>query len=112
MKTQITIKAIRNSYDNIFRAGYCDLYYIFFGVSPQYYNCGVYGWNCDIYVDYGRDIAITTGYRNMAGKTIPHELIEKYTKKAKAVVGKYDWKLRDKRLQAIREKFLDELENL
>ena len=84
-KEHITIKRIRESWDKKFYCGYCDLYYIMKGKEPTYYNSGVYGWNCDIYTDYKRDIAITTGYRNMTGKRIPSELIEKYTKIAKNI---------------------------
>ena len=85
MKTQTTMKYIRNNWSKVFRAGYCDLQYIMRYEEPQYYNCGVYGWNCDIYCDFARDIAITTGYRNMTGKRIPSELIQKYSNIAKEI---------------------------
>lgn len=115
MKTKITIKFIKNNYNKVFYCGYSDLYYIFRYEEPQYYNAGVYGWNCDIYCDYKRDIAITTGYRNMTGKRIPDELIEKYTQKAKTilentfVISYDDIK---KALDENREAFLMELDNI
>lgn len=86
MKNQTTMKAICNNWRKIYKCGYCDLHYIFNYEEATYYNCGVYGWNCDIYTDYERDIAITTGYRNMRGKAIPQELIDKYTKIAKELL--------------------------
>lgn len=77
MKTATTIKAIKDRYNGkIYSCGYCDLQQIFKGVEPDFYNAGIYGWNCDIYVIGG--IAITTGYRNTCGKKIPYEMIRKY----------------------------------
>ena len=77
MKTATTIKAIKDRYNgNIYSCGYCNLQRIFNGVEPDFYNAGVYGWNCDIYII--GNIAITTGYRNTYGKKIPYEMIRKY----------------------------------
>ena len=77
MKTFTTIKAIKDRYNgNIYSCGYCDLQMIFKGIEPEFYNSGVYGWNCDVYII--GNIAITTGYRNTYGKKIPHEIISKY----------------------------------
>ena len=84
MKKHTTMKYF-NNFEKVFRAGYCDLQDIYKYSEPQFYNSGVYGWNCDIYVDYARDIAITTGYRNMKGQLIPNELIKKYSEIAKDI---------------------------
>lgn len=67
-----------NYYSHVFRCGYCDLDNILQDYPAQFYNCGVYGWNCDIYVDPTHDLIITTGYRNMRGDRIPSELLSKY----------------------------------
>lgn len=114
MKLQTTMKSIRNYWNKKFYAGYCDLQYIFYHEEPTYYNAGVYGWNCDIYCDYKRDIAISTGYRNMTGKRIPDELIDKYTKKAKAILEnqwKKPYEELKAELEANKEAFLEELNN-
>lgn len=87
MKQHTTIKAIRNNWTKVFRCGYCDLQYIMKYEDAQYYNSGVYGWNCDIYCDFSRDIAITTGYRNMTGRAIPSEILTKYSEAAKAILS-------------------------
>lgn len=87
MKTHTSIKAIKNGYHKVFQTGYCELQYIFKYTEPQFYNAGVYGWNCNVYVDYSRDIAITTGYRNMTGRLIPLEIIEKYSNIAKEITS-------------------------
>ena len=112
MKTKTTMKYITNLYNNVYSCGYCDLQDIMRHVEPRYYNCGVYGWNCDIYVDFSRDIAITTGYRNMRGRTIPHELIKKYSDIAKAIYKDCWTKPFDKlnaELEENRENFFNEL---
>jgi hypothetical protein len=77
---------IRNNFKKVYRVGYCELEYIYRYEEPQYYNSGVYGWNCDIYIDYSRDIAITTGYRNMAGKVIPSDILKKYSDIAEDII--------------------------
>ena len=109
------MKNIRQAWKKVFYCGYCDLQYIMRGEEPTYYNCGVYGWNCDIYCHFGKDIAITTGYRNMTGRRIPDELIEKYTDNAKAIlegqwVRPYEEYMAE--LAENREKFFEELNNI
>lgn len=115
MKIQTTIKNIKNLWNKKFYCGYCDLQYIMRGEEPTYYNAGVYGWNCDIYCDYKRDIAITTGYRNMTGKRIPDELIEKYTNKAKKILENQWVKPYEEYMQELaknREEFFEELNKI
>lgn len=75
-KTHISMTKIPARH--VFRCGYCDLQHILEHDSYQFYNAGVYGWNCDIFVDFARDVAITTGYRNTRGQRIPEELVRKY----------------------------------
>lgn len=115
MKTHTTIKSIRNNWDKKFQAFYCDLQFIYRGVEPNYYNAGIYGWNCDIYCDFKRDIAISTGYRNMTGRIIPDEIIEKYSNIAKEI-AKNTWSKpyeeTRKALDENIENFLNELDNM
>ena len=114
MKTKIAIRGIRQMYDNVYQCGYCDLQYIMRGVEPTFYNCGVYGWNCDIYTNAKRDIAITTGYRNMTGKQIPAELIKKYSNRAEEMIRDSigtPWEEIQNALEQNRENFFDELMN-
>lgn len=114
-KVKTDMKRIRNGYAKVFRCGYCDLQYIYRYSEPQFYNCGVYGWNCDIYIDYKRDIAITTGYRNMAGERIPDEIIRKYSAIAKNICENQfskPFKEIETALEENRENFLNELDML
>lgn len=111
-KIKTTNKYIKNVWNNVYRCGYCDLQYIMRGEEPVYYNCGVYGWNWDCYCDYKRDIAITTGYRNMTGRVIPNELIDIYSKIAKEILEGYwnkPYEEVQKALAENREKFFAEL---
>ena len=114
-KIKTTNKHIKAIWNNVYRCGYCDLQYIMRGEEPVYYNCGVYGWNYDVYCDYKRDVAITTGYRNMTGRVIPNELIKRYSDIAKEILEDY-WKKPYEEIQKAladnREKFFDELVNI
>lgn len=114
-KQHTTMKHIRQVWGTVWQCGYCDLQYIMRGTEPQYYNSGVYGWNCDIYCDYKRDVAITTGYRNMRGRMIPDSLIKKYSDIAEEIC-KDTWnksysEIREA-LDQNRENFFDELANI
>lgn len=114
-KQHATIKSIRSNWKKVFKCGYCELQNIFYHTQPQYYNAGVYGWNCDIYCDYTRDIAITTGYRNMAGKRIPYELIKKYDGIAKAIIARpytETWEEKRGALEKNAENFWSELDKI
>ena len=115
MKIKTTMKAINNNYSKVFRTGYCDLQYIMKYQEANFYNSGVYGWNCDIYIDYKNDIAISTGYRNMTGDRIPEELIKKYSLIAKKILENTFKKPYDEIKTALdenRENFFNELNNL
>lgn len=111
MKTNITIKAIKERF-KVYRCGYCDLQDIMRWHDADFYNSGVYGWNCDIYVDFASGIAITTGYRNMTGKLIPSELIKEYTDKAKEIEKLRDWKEQERLYTENREAFFEAVSNL
>lgn len=111
MKIKITMKEIRNRFKT-YRCGYCDLQYIMRWHDAEFYNCGVYGWNCDIYVDWKHGIAITTGYRNMAGDRIPSEILEEYTNKAKEIESIRDWKEQERLYTENREAFFEAVSNL
>ena len=115
MKIKTSMKNIRQAWKKVFYCGYCDLQYIMRGAEPTYYNCGVYGWNCDIYCHFGKDIAITTGYRNMTGRRIPDELIKKYTDNAKNILEGQWAKPYEEYMAELaenREKFFEELNNI
>lgn len=88
-KARVTRKWVN---DNFYccSAGYCDLQYLLHYVSADYYTCGVYGWNFDVYT-FG-DYAITTGYRGMIDNVEKdyHSLIHEYDSKARELI-KSQW---------------------
>lgn len=114
-KIKTTNKYIKTVWGNVYRCGYCDLQYIMRYEEPVYYNCGVYGWNYDVYCDYKRNVAITTGYRNMTGRVIPHEIIDRYSKIAKNIMADAvatPYEEIKAALDKNRENFFDELVNV
>lgn len=111
IRTSMTEITKRRGWKNVYQCGYCELQEVFTAYPATYYNSGVYGWNCDIYTDYKTDTIITTGYRNMRGKKIDRDLIEKYEKKARKILNK-EYKSVYRKLDAIhknREQFFAEL---
>ena len=108
MKTHTSMKNIPAR--KVWRAGYCDLSYILDRYGAQFYNAGVYGWNCDIYVDFSTDAAITTGYRNMRGERIPADLLERYDKEGRELSEKM-WELENyrERKEDLARRFWNEL---
>lgn len=115
MKNKTTMKHITNNYKRVWRCGYCDLQYIMDRDDPTFYNAGIYGWNCDIYIDLKTDTAITTGYRNMRGERIPDEIITKYSDAAKKIKASYSaatYKEMQAALKANKRAFYDELATL
>lgn len=83
-KIQVSVKELKNSFCRVYYTGYCDLQNIMYH-NPDFYTCGVYGWNMDCYYNKDYDILICTGYRGMFGKKIPSDLIERYNKKVAKV---------------------------
>ena len=111
-KYKISMTKVSRNWRYVFYAGYCDLQDIMRGVYPNAYNAGNYGWNCDIYFDYSRDIAINTGYRNLRGKRIPSELIKEFSDIAKEICKhpfSTPWEETEKALNENRENFFDAL---
>lgn len=92
-KIKTTRKQIQNSFARVFQCGYCELAEIT-TKSPLLYNSGIYGWNYDVYV-FG-NIAVTTGYRGMFGKNIPHELLQELHAEKKKAANELMWTDSDK----------------
>ena len=82
MKVKTTAKAIRSAYPTIIKISYCNLQGLLCIDRPEYYTCGVYGWNADIY-DMGNGIAICTGYRPFGNVKPDRETVSRYEKRAR-----------------------------
>lgn len=82
MKYKTTVKELKNGYNFVIEAGYCDLQSLLEYKDPIAYTCGLYGWNFDVYDIYG--IAIVTGYRGMFSKNTKYDYdtIKSYEEKS------------------------------
>lgn len=114
-KIKLTRQQTAATNEPILKIGYCDLSALLTGISAWGYNCGVYGWNYDVYditsTKTGEGVRITTGYRNMIGERLDYKIIRKYEDKAKAITG--DWNIsyesKQKKLTTLRNRFIDEV---
>ena len=86
MKFRITKKEVIENYGNVRCIGYCAAQTLLKNHKPIAYNCGVYGWNFDMYDVYG--VAICTGYRNLPNAQILVNY-EEYEKTAKKIERDY-----------------------
>ena len=91
MKYKVTRKEICQNYYKVYAVGYCGLQPLAQLWEPVAYNCGVYGWNFDVYQFGG--IAVCTGYRSMPGKELP-EAARRILRNAE----KYERENREKRI--------------
>ena len=87
-KIKVSTEALKEHYNNIIVAGYCDLQDLLSYEEPTYYNCGLYGWNFDGYI-VDNDTIIITGYRNLNGNYRNYELTRKYNEFAKQIKQNY-----------------------
>ena len=104
LKMKITNKTIKNSYREVYAAGYCELWYLLKCIEPRYYTSGVYGWNADIY-EYDYNSIISTGYRS-TGKRIDVNLCREYNKKAREIWDNFNLKYEEQKEQC--QKLLDD----
>lgn len=87
MKYKTTAKAIRENGGKIVAIGYCGAQYLLHYEREIAYTSGVYGWNFDVYDVDG--VTVCTGYRNMPGKHIDYEVLERYETAAEKIVCNY-----------------------
>lgn len=99
MKFKTTRKDILNNYSHIIRIPYCDAQFLLEYHDPIAYNCGVYGWNFDVYAVEG--VAICTGYRSLVGETFKN--LKKYEEKARKIYNNWDltYQQKQKRLNRL-----------
>lgn len=108
MKTQVTAKSIRESYNGcLLQIGYCNLQHLLKYENPFAYSAGIYGWNCDYY-QLG-DVCISTGYRPV-GKRIPYDMVRSYDKAAEEVLrnyGEFDYETRKAKITNLLAEFIE-----
>ena len=101
MKIKVTKKSIMEGYKNIICTGYCSLGNLLKYKEADFYTCGVYGWNADIY-KIDNNTVIVTGYRPF-GNMSNYKIIKEYNEKAKKIVYNYNmtWEKQEEKLQAL-----------
>lgn len=105
MKMKTSMKICKN-YDKVYAISYGNAQDLLVGIDPRWYNCDVYGWNCDIYqIDV--NTLVTTGYRNTRGITVDYDFLRKYNEKAKKIRYRYSWKYetRMRKIDELRKEF-------
>lgn len=112
MKLKTTRKEIKNNVPEkyIWKAGYCSMQHLLYYKNPIAYTSGVYGWNFDLY-DIG-GVYFTTGYRNMIGKQVDYDLLNKYEDQAKEIInlrGKYEYDEKKDLVNNLLKEFIKEL---
>lgn len=102
-KVKITKKFARDNFPFIIRIGYCNLQFLLYYKSPEYYSVRAEGWACDYYFFEEENILISTGYAPI-GISIPWEIIEPYEKRAEKIICEiYKWDEIEKKEEAINE---------
>lgn len=111
MKVKTTRREVQERFI-VYSAGYCDLQYLLCDKDAIFYNAGVYGWNWDGYL-LDDNILIVTGYRNLCGKDVPHQVIRIYEQKAQRIIKNVnDYDEKQKLLNKLRSQFLESLKAL
>ena len=108
---QTTRKYIAENYI-CYGTGYCDLQYLLKYQSRDYYTCGVYGWNFDVYT-FG-DYAITTGYRSCIHHVKRnYELEREYEEKARKIYynRELSWDNQKEKINNLLAEFLQKVFN-
>ncbi len=107
MKTQITLKQLKQMFSKRIAIGYCDASYLLKFEEPMAYTAGVYGWNNDIYAIDG--CAIVTGYRNLCGTiNCNKSRVRDYNDKAYDIIcdNSIDWDTKKTKVKTLLDSFI------
>lgn len=109
-KIKVSKKEIKEGWRNIVTISYCDAQTLLYYKTPVFYSAGCYGWNCDYYTIDNSTI-ISTGYSPVEGIR-NHEIVKKYeTKAEKVLYGNNKYKNKQKILDNLINKMIQELIN-
>ena len=113
MKSRITAKDLRSMFSGkAITLGTQQPYYLLRYHSPDWYTCGVYGWNFDAYKIDG--VLIMWGDRGTFGKRADYDRIKFYEEKAKEICNEVYTRTMtfdsiQARLNALIKDFIDEV---
>ena len=107
-KIQMTRAEINRMYCKVYRYNYSTLDPIYAQWDATGYNCGIYGWNFNVY-HVTSDICILSGDRGTFGEHLPKkaERILQNAKKYFCAVS--DWRKREKYIKVAKRKFIKAL---
>lgn len=108
-KIKTNKKQINEGFKNKICCGYCDLQYLLYYKEADFYNSGVYGWNCDIY-KIDNNTVIVTGYRPY-GNIRNYKLVREFDQKAKNIVkdNNIEYETKIKLLDELIVEFVEEI---
>ena len=90
MKIRTTRKEVLQSFDKVYRISQELGNEISRYINPDYYTCGKYGWNCDVFI-IENSVALTYGDRYIGGR-YPIDKQEELVKKLGKLESRYDKK--------------------
>lgn len=90
-KIHVSMNELERNFRHVFRIPNEAAHHLLYFHSPVFYNAGVNGWNCTVYVYPNYDLAICTGDRNLRGLRVPDDLLLKYEEFARSQIR--DWTL-------------------
>lgn len=108
MKRKLTKRDAMGFFKKTIEVGYCQAQDLLSGLTPEWYTCGVYGWNSDIY-DMGDRVAVVTGYRPFGNVRPKYDVVREFEDRARAICDKYSFKDYDsmqKELTDLRAEFV------
>ena len=108
MKFKTTQKAMKESYTNIVKVGYCNIQFLLHYEQPIAYTAGCNGWKSDIYI-IDRKTILSTGYAPFGNIEIPYDTLRKYDVKAERIVHDYSLQPEQRKEQVTKllEKFIE-----
>jgi hypothetical protein len=107
-KIQMTRAEINRLYKRVYRYNISTLHPLFDGFDAKGYNCGVYGWNFNVY-PVTADICILSGDRGTFGDYLP-EKAERILQNAKKYFRSVpEWRKREKYIKVAKRKFIKAL---
>lgn len=90
---------------------YCGAQYLFNDSDRDFYNSGVYGWNCDVFLFYSERVVIATGYRTPSCyANVPRDIVKKYDDAARNAINNVrDYETQRGIIDNLRDEFINEL---
>lgn len=108
MKVKVTRKEVKENFTNVLCISYCNLQYLLYYRSADYYSTRAEGWACDYYV-INNDVIISTGYAPI-GQKIDYKIVRKYDLKAQKIIySDFKFETKKRKLDTLLNQFINEV---